>query len=249
MPVVDQDIAALSFERGKMLYFWRCSFANSGDTYATMSIGLLQFGLTAFVTLLVVVDPFGVVPIFVALMKSMTTSERQATLTRAVTVAFGVALFFLLAGRAILSYLGVTVHAFAISGGILLFATALPMLFGQRPGLQAPENVEHSTGGEDIAIFPMAIPLLSGPGTIASVLLLTDQAGSDPWRLGMLMLAISTVYVVAWLTLSAGDRLMMRIGEGKVHIITRVMGIILAALAVQYVLNGISNYYTLLVAG
>jgi multiple antibiotic resistance protein len=207
----------------------------------------VQFGLTAFVTLLVVVDPVGGAPLFVTILKDMPAAARRITLTRAVTLAFGVALFFLLAGRAVLSYLGVTVHAFAISGGVLLFATALPMLFGQRPGLQAPEREERGTAGEDVAIFPLAIPFLSGPGTITSVLLLANQAGADPLRIGVLILAVTAVYLIAWAVLHTGDRLLARVGEGKLHILTRVMGIVLAALAVQYVLNGITVYYQLLV--
>lgn len=207
-----------------------------------------HFGLTAFVTLLVVVDPFGVVPIYVSLTRELSAAERRKILIRAVVIAFGVAIFFLLAGRSVLSYLGVTVHAFAISGGVLLFATALPMLFGQRGGLQAPEREERGTAGEDISIFPLAIPLLSGPGSIASILLLTTQAGSNPRRLAALGLAIAAVYLISLLVLGIGERLMGRIGEGKVHIITRVMGIVLAALAVQFVLNGIAGYYQTLVA-
>ncbi|HVF28788.1 MAG TPA: MarC family protein [Pyrinomonadaceae bacterium] len=213
-----------------------------------MSGALLQFGLTAFVTLLVVVDPFGVVPIFAGLTRGMSTAERRNIVTRAVIISLGVTIFFLLAGRAVLSHLGVTVHAFGISGGILLFATALPMLFGQRPGLQAPERDEHGTAGEDIAIFPLAIPLLSGPGTIATVLLLSTQTGGGASSLIVLAAAILFVYIIALVVLHAGDRLMSRVGEGKVHILTRVMGIILAALAVQYVLNGITGYYNSLIA-
>lgn len=212
-----------------------------------MTEGVLQYGLTAFVTLLVVVDPFGVTPIFVGLTGTMSEAERRRVLTRAVLVSFAIALFFLLAGRWLLAHLGVTVHAFAISGGVLLFATALPMLFGQRPGLQAPEREEQRDEGEDIAIFPLAIPLLSGPGTIATILLLTAQAGGDPARLGLLAGSVAAVYLLTRVVLQAGARLLSRIGESKVHIITRVLGIVLAALAVQYVLNGISDYYRSLV--
>ena len=148
-----------------------------------MDQGLVQFGLTAFVTLLVVVDPPGVVPVFVALTGGADAMKRRATMKRAIIVALLIALFFLVAGCGLLSYLGVTIHAFSISGGVLLFATALPMLFGHRGGLQAPEREERPTAGEDIAIFPLAIPLLSGPGTIASILLLTSQANGDIRRL------------------------------------------------------------------
>ena len=206
-----------------------------------------RFALGAFVTLLLVVDPPGVVPTFVALTKGMQPSRRRAILTRAVVIAFGVALFFLLAGRAVLSYLGVTVQAFSISGGILLFVAALPMLFGHRGGLQAPEAKESGSVGEDISVFPLAIPLLSGPGAIATILLMTSQTAGDPRKVVAAIVAIALVFVVAFLSLYLGARMIALVGEGGVHIATRVMGIILAALAVQYVLNGMTGYYHLLV--
>ena len=205
---------------------------------------VLRFGLAAFVTLLVVVDPPGVVPIFVALTKDETQARRRAILRRSVLIAFGVALFFLIAGRSVLSYLGVSVHAFAISGGILLFGTAMPMLFGQRGGLQAPEEQERGVVGADISVFPLAIPMLSGPGVIATTLLLTSQAAGDLPRLGAIAIALALVFLVAFVSLYLGARLIARLGEGGVHIATRVMGIVLAALAVQYVLNGVTGYYT-----
>jgi multiple antibiotic resistance protein len=212
-----------------------------------MDQDFFRFGLAAFVTILVVVDPPGVVPIFVALTKDEEPRRRRAILIRAVLIAFGVALFFLVAGRAVLSYLGVTVHAFSISGGILLFVAAMPMLFGQRGGLQAPEPTEKGSVGQDISVFPLAMPLLSGPGTIATILLLTSQAGGDLERLGAIGVAIAVVFLVSFVVLYLGARLIGLVGEGGVHIATRVMGIVLAALAVQYVLNGVAGYYKLLI--
>ena len=213
-----------------------------------MEESLFQFGLKAFVTLFVVVDPLGVAPSFVALTDELETANRRNVLLRALIIAFGVTLFFLLGGPALLSYLGVTVHAFAISGGILLFIASLPMLFGQRTRLQSPECEEHGTMGEDIAIFPLAIPLLSGPGTITTALLLTNQAQADPSRMGILVVVSAAVYLISWSVLYAGERLMAGFGEGKVRIITRVLGIVLAALAVQYVLNGLTGYYDALIS-
>jgi len=204
---------------------------------------LLNFALTSFVTLLVVVDPIGVVPIFASLVGHVPAGERRAVLRRAVMVAFGIALFFLLAGKALLVYLGVTVHAFGISGGILLFAVAMPMLFGHRAGLQAPESGEHAASGEDLAIFPMAIPLLSGPGTIATVLLLTAEADGDAIRLAVIGANVAVIFGLTLFVLSLGEHVLARLGTGKVHMITRVMGIVLAALAVQYVLDGVAGYY------
>jgi len=239
-----------------------------------MDQDFFRFGLAAFVTILVVVDPPGVVPIFVALTKDEEPRRRRAILIRAVLIAFGVALFFLVAGRAVLSYLGVTVHAFSISGGILLFVAAMPMLFGQRGGLQAPEGKERGAravdgdrrartsaettaqallengpagASNDISVFPLAMPLLSGPGTIATILLLTSQAGGDLQRLAAIGVAIAVVFLVSFVVLYLGARLIRLVGEGGVHIATRVMGIVLAALAVQYVLNGVAGYYKLLI--
>ena len=212
-----------------------------------MNEDLLQFGLKAFVTLIVVVDPLGVAPSFVALTSELGNVAKRKTLGRALVIAFGVTLFFLVGGRCLLSYLGVTVYAFAISGGILLFVVSWPMLFGHRPGLQAPERDEQGTIGEDIAIFPLAIPLLSGPGTITTVLLLANQAAADASRMAMLTVIIAVVYLISWCVLYAGEQIITRFGEGKVRIITRVLGIVLAALAVQYVLNGLTGYYDSLI--
>ena len=206
----------------------------------------MRFGLAALVTLLVVVDPPGVIPIYVALTSAETPGRRRNILIRAVLIAFGVALFFLIAGRVVLAYLGVTVHAFSISGGVLLFIAALPMLFGERGGLQSPEPKEQKSVGEDISVFPLAMPMLSGPGTIATILLLTSQAGGDWQKLIAIGVAIAIVFLISFVVLYLGSRLIALVGEGGVHIATRVMGIVLAALAVQYVLNGISGYYQLL---
>jgi multiple antibiotic resistance protein len=212
-----------------------------------MDQSLLQFTITAFVMLIVVINPVAVAPIFASVTNGMGVTERRAVLNRALLIAFSVALFFLLAGRVLLSYLGVTMHAFAVSGGVLLFLLALPMLFGQRSSLQSPEGTEHSADGEDVAIFPMAIPMLAGPGTIATVLVLATQAGGDVRRLVALAVTLGCIYLISWPVLHTSDRLIARMGESKVGIITRVLGIILAALAVQYVFNGITGYYDSLV--
>lgn len=208
-----------------------------------MTQNLLQFTLTAFVMLIVVINPVAVAPIFVGVTSGRDVAERRSILKRALLIAFGVATFFLLAGRLMLSYLGVTMHAFAVSGGVLLFLIALPMLFGQRSSLQSPAGAERSSAGEDVAIFPMAIPMLAGPGTIATVLVLATQAAGDVARVATLIATLAFIYLISWPILDTSERLISRVGESKVSIITRVLGIILAALAVQYVFNGITGYY------
>jgi multiple antibiotic resistance protein len=210
---------------------------------------LVQFALTGFVTLLVVVDPVGVAPMLVAVTREQSVEARRRTLLRAVIIAALVALFFLLAGRLLLSHLGVSVHAFAISGGVLLFATALPMLFGHRPVLQGPERGDLHPGAEDPAVFPLAIPLLSGPGTIATLLLLANQARGDTLRTAVLVLITGAVFLLSWAILQAGERLLASLGTGGINILTRVLGLVLSALAVQYVLDGFSGYFETLARG
>ena len=214
-----------------------------------MDESLLRFTTTAFVMLIVVINPVAVAPVFVGVTRGMSTAERRSVLNRAVIVAFCVALFFLAAGRVLLAYLGVTMYAFAVSGGILLFLISLPMLFGERSSMQSPAGSEKPGGADDdVAVFPMAIPMLAGPGTIATVLVLATQAGDDIRRVVALAIVLACIYVISWPILHASDRVITRLGPGKVGIITRVLGIILAALAVQYVFNGITGYYDWLVS-
>lgn len=227
----------------------------------------LQFALVALTTLLVVVDPLGVLPLFAAMTADRTPEERSAIVRRAVTIGFAVALFFLIAGHRALAYLGVTVHAFAISGGILLFATAMPMLFGgSRPATQRAAPDEGPDGdssgvaagapgldavdGADIAVFPLAIPLLAGPGAITTVLLLTTQGRGNPVKLAIVAGALAAVFLVTWLVLgTASGWLLRRLGTSGIHVATRVLGILLAALAVQFVLDGAAEYFRTLLAG
>jgi len=213
-----------------------------------MDQSLSQFIITAFVMLIVVVNPVAVAPVFVSLTSGMRLTERRRILNRSLIIAFSVTLFFLFAGRSLLSYLGVTTHAFAVSGGMLLFLLALPTLFGERSSIQSPEKGDSSNSGEDVAVFPMALPLLAGPGTLATVLVLATQAGSDMLRIALLAIVLGITYLISWPILYASDRLITLLGESKVGILTRVLGIILAALAVQYVFNGITGYYDALVS-
>lgn len=202
----------------------------------------MTFFISAFVTLFVVIDPISIVPVFISLADGAPRLERRRIATRAVTIAFGVALFFILAGRWLLAFLGVTVHAFAISGGILLLIMAVQMLFGQRTGLQNPASEEHQPA--DPSAFPLALPMLSGPGAIATVLAFASQSRGDLPRLALLITAVVITLALAWVLMVLGDRVLRVVGERGIHILTRVMGVLLSALAVQMVLNGVSGYIT-----
>lgn len=204
---------------------------------------LIQFVLTAFVTLIVVINPVAVSPIFVSVTKGMTREEQRSVLNRAILSSILVVLFFLIAGRAFLSYLGVSIFAFTISGGILLFIIAYPMLFGQRKGMQTPKGEKAAAPDEDVAIFPLTIPMLAGPGTISTALMLGAQASGDWMRLISLIVTILVIYLISWPVLMLSGKAITLLGESRVGMINRILGLILAALAVQFILTGITGYF------
>lgn len=204
--------------------------------------GVVPFALTCFVTLIVVIDPFALVPTVVALIGERADDERHAITARAVKIAFGIAIFFLVAGRFLLSGMGVSINAFSISGGILLFIVALPMLFGNRGGLMSMGEDEKITSANDLAVFPIAIPLISGPGTLTSLLVLSAAARGSMPKEAVLVAALITAFLVTAMVLRHGAPLMSRIGESGVHVVTRVLGLILAAVAAQFVLNGVTGF-------
>jgi multiple antibiotic resistance protein len=197
--------------------------------------------LSAFVTLLVIIDPPGCAPIFAGLTRDAPPAQRRAMAIRAVTVAFGILLFFGLFGEDLLSALGVSLAAFRIAGGIMLFLIALEMVFERRTQRResraqaVSEDPEH----EDVSVFPMAIPMIAGPGSIASVMLLV--ARSDGFDETLVVFgAVLAVLVLTLLALLAAGPLMRLLGHRMEAMLTRLLGVVLAALAAQFVIDGIS---------
>jgi multiple antibiotic resistance protein len=208
----------------------------------TLEPALFRFAVTTFVTLIVVIDPFALVPVFVSMTKDYTMLQRRTILKRALWIAFGVALFFLLAGKLLLTYLGVSVSAFSISGGILLFLTAMPMLFGHRGLMMSPTHEEERHEASDIAVFPLAIPLISGPGTLTSILTLDAAAKGSLAYETVIVAGLAVVFLITAFLMRYGTAVVLRMGQGSVNVGTRVLGILLAALAAQFVLSGISGF-------
>lgn len=196
------------------------------------------FLITAFATLFVVIDPPGLIPLFIALTPGMSAAQRRSIGGRACLVAIGILTLFGLAGEAVLNFIGISMSAFRIAGGILLFLTALDMLFERRTQRRQGQTTEHA---HDPSVFPLAIPLIAGPGAIASMILLVGQSG--PGWAGTLAVHVVMVVVVASafaLFLIAGplERLLGRVGN---LVITRLLGMLLAALSVQFVIDGIKG--------
>ena len=192
--------------------------------------------ITAFVALFVVIDPIGLAPLFIALTRGAAPRARFIIGARAVGVAAALLLLFGLAGEAVLDFLGISLPAFQIAGGILLFLTALDMLFDRRT--KRREDQAH-TLEEDPSIFPLAMPLIAGPGAIATVILLSCQAQGDPLYLAQVMGVAALVLGGVLLLFSLASPVERLIGPTGINVVTRLLGMLLAALSVQFVLNGI----------
>jgi multiple antibiotic resistance protein len=194
------------------------------------------FLITAFATLFVVIDPPGLVPLFIALTGGMNTEHRRALAQRACIIAAVLLTLFGLFGETLLEFIGISMPAFRIAGGILLFLTALDMLFERRT--QRREG-QHPDPNHDPSVFPLATPLIAGPGAIATMILLMGQADDD-WTLRLAVLGLLYGMILAtFLFLLASAPLERLLGRTGTIVITRLLGMLLAALSVQFVIDGV----------
>ncbi|MGE3297019.1 MAG: MarC family protein [Porticoccaceae bacterium] len=209
----------------------------------------LAMAPVAFVLLLVVIDPFGLTPMFSALTAGKTPAERRRIATRAVLIAGGVIAFFIFGGGWLLDYLGIGMPAFRIAGGVLLFRIAMDLLLVRPSGLSSVTEREQSEAVQrtDMAVFPLAIPMIAGPGTLTTVMLLTQDQGVAT---ELLILALSLVVLALTLAMFlCAARVERVLGETGINVITRLLGLLLAALAVQFVLDGLRASLPGLAAG
>lgn len=196
--------------------------------------------LNAFVVLFVVVDPVGNAPIFAGLTRGQSDAERRRTAVKGVTLAAAILLAFFVVGNGLLSALGIGIPAFRIAGGILLFLVALDMVFAHHSGLRGatPSERAEAHEREDISIFPLAFPLIAGPGAITTVLLMASDS-SDLTGQGMRLGVILVVLMITLGSLLLTARIVKVLGETGANVIDRLLGLILAAIAVQFVVDGI----------
>ena len=195
--------------------------------------------IPAFVALFVIIDPIGLAPLFVALTQGMDARKRHGVAIRATLVAFGLLLLFGLAGEAVLNFLGISMPAFRIAGGILLLLTALDMLFERRT--QRRQGQADQPHADDPSVFPLAIPLIAGPGAIATMILLTGQDGADATHILMIhavMVAVLACVFALFLLAAPLERLL---GPTGINVVTRLLGMLLAALSVQFVIDGLRD--------
>lgn len=192
----------------------------------------------ALLTLFVVMDPVGLAPVFIALAGNNSAAEQKRMALRAVQVAGGVLFTFALLGPRLLSYLGISLDAFRIAGGLLLFKIAVDMIFAHRQRETEEEKAEASLRN-DISVFPLAIPLLAGPGAMTSVMILTAEAKMVNGGLLIVLAAVTMVLLLTYIALATAGHLARMLGQTGVNVVTRVLGVLLSALAVQYVADGV----------
>ena len=200
---------------------------------------MIELFISAFVTLFVVIDPPGCAPIFASLTSGTPPAHRRAMAWRSTMVAGAILFAFALVGKAFLTALHVSLDAFRIAGGIMLFLIALDMVFEKRTERRENRAQDVIAGDhEDISIFPMGIPMIAGPGSIASAMLLTSRA--DGWaERGVVLAALAATLALTLVSLLAAAPLMRLLGYRVEAMITRVLGVILAALAAQFVIDGV----------
>jgi multiple antibiotic resistance protein len=211
---------------------------------------MLQLFLSSFVTLFVVIDPPGCAPIYAGLTKGATAAQSRSMAIRACLIAGAILVVFALFGEDLLGALHIELDSFRIAGGLMLFLIALDMVFEKRTQRreQRAERVaaEHVDGTEveDVSVFPMAMPMLAGPGAIASIMLLTAKAHGVT-ATAMVLAALAAVLVLTLLALMAASPLMKLFGARVEAVITRLLGVLLAALAAQYVIDGLKASFGL----
>ncbi len=202
---------------------------------------MIELFISAFITFFVVIDPPGCAPIYASLTSSVPERDRRIMAVRAIFVAALILLVFALFGEQMLAALGISLNSFRIAGGIMLFLIALEMVFEKRTERRedrAQEIIEHPEI-EDVSIFPMAMPMIAGPGSIAAVMLLTSQNDGVDNAL-VILGALGAVLVLTLIGLLAAGPLMRVLGHKVEAVITRVLGVLLGALAVQFVVDGLN---------
>ena len=207
---------------------------------------MMELFLAAFTTFFVVIDPPGCAPIYASLTTDAPDRERRAMAIRAVAVAAAILVVFALMGEQLLSALGISLDAFRIAGGIMLFVIAIDMVFERRTERREAraQEVIDAPEIEDVSIFPMAMPMIAGPGSIATVMLLVSRARGVEESL-VVLAALGSVLGLTLAALLAAGPLMRLVGHKVEAVVTRLLGVLLAALAAQFVIDGLRESFGL----
>ena len=197
--------------------------------------------ISIFFTLFIAVDPFGLIPIFVIYISRHNPSERRKIIFKTILIAAIVSIFFILIGRYILLYLGISSGAFLIAGGILLFLVSIDLILAKPSRTKLSSDNTADFIKEDISVFPLAIPMISGPGTIAALIMFSSQAKENHFMLLIISGISIIVLLITMLVMFLSVTIDSLLGKTGISVIQRVMGLILSALAVQFIINGLAQ--------
>lgn len=205
---------------------------------------LWQSVLDIFVTLLIVVDPPGIIPPFLALTARKSEHQKKQIAARAILISAIILIAFTVLGDSILNCLNISLAAFSVAGGLLLFRAAFNMVMAQPSGIDATTQEENKEAqhSSDISTFPLAIPLIAGPGAISSVILLS-RTGQDTWVMpSLVIVVVLVVLAITYVCLRLSNPIVKLLGVTGTNVIGRIFGIILAALSIQFIFNGIAQF-------
>jgi multiple antibiotic resistance protein len=201
---------------------------------------MTQFAFVTFTSILFLVDPIAVVPAYLAFTRRDDAKQRRRT-ARAACIAAAIALFiFAAGGDLILRAFGVTLPAFRIAGGFILWMVAMDMVRAKRTTQEGNQELMEGQQKEDVSLTPLGIPMLAGPGAMSTVMVLSAQARTPMFKM-VIIVAITVTMLISWAMLRIADRLFAQLGESGIRVATRVMGLVLAAVAVQFVMSGLSD--------
>jgi multiple antibiotic resistance protein len=201
----------------------------------------LPFLLAAVASFFAIVDPIGTLPFFVSLTEGFDEADKRVIMTRSTIILGATLMIFALFGRYLFEAFGFTLYAFEVAGGILLFSVAYEMLHGEmaKAKLSTKDREDALAKRDELSVVPLGIPLLAGPGAISTVMIYEGNAGTDITLNFFVFIAIAAIAVITWITLRYGNRIFAYLGRIGVMAISRIMGLLLAAIAVQFVINGI----------
>jgi multiple antibiotic resistance protein len=200
----------------------------------------VQFALLTLTSILFIVNPIAVIPTYLVITQKDSAERRARTARRACISAAAILIAFAVAGRQIFSVFGITIDAFRVAGGLILWVVAMDMLHGERRTQEGQQEITEGATKEDVALAPLAMPMLAGPGAISTIMVLSSQAAGMSEKIAVYVAIIVTM-AIAWVVLRVGDKVVLRMGETGIRVMTRIMGLLLAAIAMQFVISGASD--------
>lgn len=205
---------------------------------------MLEQAIKFFVVFFVVVEPISLIPLFAGLTEGASDSYKRRMAAKSVLIALAICVLFAFVGARFLDVMGISLSSFRIAGGTLLFLISLEMVFARTSGTRSttPEREEARTR-EDISVFPLAFPFIAGPGALATILLTAGEVADKPVQFAGFLAVVALVLLVCWLLLLATPRLMGVLGVTGANVMSRLSGVILAALAVQFIVDGIRGAF------